>query len=35
VAVGAPRRPEGRPERLVRACETDVAALIERARARL
>lgn len=35
VAVGAPRRPDGRPERLLRECEADVTALIARARARL
>ncbi len=35
VAVGAPRRPEGRPERLLRECEVEVATLIARARARL
>lgn len=35
VAVGAPRRPDGPPERLQRACEVDVSALIARARARL
>jgi 1-acyl-sn-glycerol-3-phosphate acyltransferase len=35
VAVGAPRRPERRPERLLRECEVEVATLIARARARL
>lgn len=35
VAVGAPRRPEGRPEQLLRASEVEVAALIARARAQL
>ena len=35
VAVGRPRRPEGRPERLLHACEAEVAGLIARARARL
>lgn len=35
VAVGAPRRPDGRPEQLLRACEAEVAALIARARAQL
>ncbi|MBK8265563.1 MAG: 1-acyl-sn-glycerol-3-phosphate acyltransferase [Nannocystis sp.] len=35
VAIGAARRPEGKPDRLLRECEAEVTSLIARARARL